>query len=240
MDTNVLLGELFGTMILILLGNGVVANVLLTDTKANGAGWGVITAGWAFAVLAGVFVALAFGAPAHINPAVTIAFAVFRGDYGNVLPFIGAQCIGASIGAVLVIIHFWPHWKATQDPSLKLACFSTGPAIRHPLANLAGEAIGTFVLALGVSSIFAGDVAAGLGPFLVAGLVWGIGLSLGGTTGYAINPARDLAPRIVHALFPIPGKGDSDFSYAWIPIVGPLLGAVAAGLFLHLLPVLPK
>lgn len=240
MDINVLLGELFGTMMLILLGNGVVANVLLTDSKANGAGWGVITTGWAFAVLVGVFVALAFGSPAHLNPAVTIGFAVFNGDFSQVFPFIGAQCIGAFIGAVLVIVHFWPHWKVTQDPALKLACFSTAPAIQHPLANLASEAIGTFVLVLGVAAIFADDLAAGLGPFLVAALVWGIGLSLGGTTGYAINPVRDFVPRLVHALFPIPGKGGSDFSYAWIPIVGPLLGAVAAGLFIHLLPVVAQ
>jgi glycerol uptake facilitator protein len=240
MDMNVLLGELFGTMVLVLLGNGVVANVLLTDSKANGSGWMVIATGWAFAVMVGVFVALAFGSPGHLNPAVTVGFAVSSGNYSNVIPFISAQFIGAFIGAILVYIHFGPHWKATKDAGLKLACFSTGPAIKSPLANVVSEAIGTFVLVLGVASIFAGDVAGGMGPFLVAGLVWGIGLSLGGTTGYAINPARDLAPRIVHALLPIPDKGDSDFGYAWIPVVGGILGGIAAGLFIIVFPVFTK
>jgi glycerol uptake facilitator protein len=240
MDMNVLLGELFGTMVLVLLGNGVVANVLLTDSKANGSGWMVIATGWAFAVMVGVFVALAFGSPGHLNPAVTIGFAVSSGDFSNVFPFIAAQFMGAFVGAILVYIHFGPHWKLTKDAGLKLACFSTGPAIKSPLANVVSEAIGTFILVLGVASIFAGDVAGGMGPFLVAGLVWGIGLSLGGTTGYAINPARDLAPRIVHAIFPIPDKGDSDFGYAWIPVVGPILGGVAAGLFIIAFPVFTK
>jgi len=237
MEINILLGEFFGTMILVLLGNGVVANVLLTDSKAKDAGWMVIATGWAFAVLVGVFLALAFGAPAHINPAVTIGFAVSSGDFSNVAPFIGAQFLGAFVGAILVFLHFGPHWKVTEDAGLKLASFSTGPAIRNAGWNTISEAIGTFVLVLGVASIFAGDMSAGLGPFMVAGLVWGIGLSLGGTTGYAINPARDLAPRIAHAILPIPGKGGSDFSYAWIPVVGPILGGVAAGLFMLFFPV---
>jgi len=240
MDINVLLGELFGTMVLVLLGNGVVANVLLTNSKANGAGWMVITTGWAFAAIVGVFVALAFGSPAHVNPAVTIGFAVSSGDFSNVVPFISAQFIGAFIGAILVYIHFGPHWKETKDTGLKLACFSTGPAIRSPLANVVSEAIGTFILVLGVASIFAGQVAGGMGPFLVAGLVWGIGLSLGGTTGYAINPARDLAPRIAHAILPIHGKGGSDFSYSWIPVIGPILGGAIAGLFITLFPMIVK
>ncbi|MDO5973656.1 MIP/aquaporin family protein [Flavivirga jejuensis] len=236
---NILLGELFGTMILVLLGNGVVANCLLSESKANGSGWMVISSGWAFAVLVGVFVALAFGAPAHINPAVTIGFAVSSGDFSNVIPFISAQFIGAFLGGLLVYLHFGPHWKATENAGLKLACFSTGPAIRKTSANIISEAIGTFVLVLGVAAIFdsSGRVSDGLGPFLVAGLVWGIGLSLGGTTGYAINPARDFAPRLVHAILPIPGKGSSDFAYSWIPVVGPIIGGVLAGLFIIFFPV---
>ncbi|WP_424002528.1 MIP/aquaporin family protein [Maribacter sp. IgM3_T14_3] len=237
MDINILLGEFFGTMILVLLGNGVVANVLLTDSKANGSGWMVITSGWAFAVLVGVFVALAFGAPAHINPAVTIGFAISSGDFSNVFPFISVQLLGAMVGAVLVYLHFGPHWKVTEDAGLKLASFSTGPAIRNTGWNIVSEAIGTFVLVLGVAAIFAGDMSAGLGPFMVAGLVWGIGLSLGGTTGYAINPARDFGPRLVHMLLPIPGKGDSDFAYGWIPVVGPIIGGAAAGAFMIFFPV---
>ena len=237
MDINILLGEFFGTMILVLLGNGVVANVLLTDSKANGSGWMVISSGWAFAVLVGVFVALAFGAPAHINPAVTIGFAISSGDFSNVFPFISVQLLGAIAGAVLVYLHFGPHWKVTEDAGLKLASFSTGPAIRNTGWNIVSEAIGTFVLVLGVAAIFAGDMSAGLGPFMVAGLVWGIGLSLGGTTGYAINPARDFGPRLVHMLLPIPGKGGSDFAYGWIPVVGPIIGGAAAGAFMIFFPV---
>lgn len=237
METNVLLGEFFGTMFLVLLGNGVVANTLLTKSKANGSGWMVITSGWAFAVLVGVFVALAFGSPAHINPAITVGFAVKNGDFSSVLPFVVAQFLGAFLGAILVYLHFGPHWKLTEDTSLKLASFSTGPAIRNSKWNLLSEAIGTFVLVLGVAAIFASDMSAGLGPFLVAGLVWGIGLSLGGTTGYAINPARDLAPRIAHTILPIHGKGSSDFSYGWIPVLGPIIGSVVAGAFMIFFPV---
>jgi len=239
MEINVLLGELFGTMILVLLGNGVVANVLLSESKANGSGWMVISSGWAFAVLVGVFVSLAFGAPAHINPAVTLGFAVSSGDFSTVFPMVSAQCIGAFVGALLVYLHFGPHWKVTEDAGLKLACFSTGPAIRKTGANVISEAIGTFVLVLGVAAIFdsSGTIAGGLGPFLVAGLVWGIGLSLGGTTGYAINPARDFMPRIAHAILPIPGKEGSDFAYSWIPVVGPIIGGVLAGIFIIFFPV---
>jgi glycerol uptake facilitator protein len=237
MDTNILLGELFGTMVLILLGNGVVASACLIHSKAHGSGWMVITSGWAFAVLVGVFVAQAFGAPAHINPAVTVGAAITSGDFSNVIPFISAQMIGGFLGAILVFIHYGPHWKATPSADAKLACFSTSPAIRHNLSNLTSEIIGTFILVLGVGAIFAGDLADGFGPFLVGALVWGIGLSLGGTTGYAINPARDLAPRLAHAILPIPGKGNSDFTYSWIPVLGPLIGGVLAGLFMLLFPV---
>lgn len=232
------LGELLGTMILILLGNGVVANVLLAQSKGNNAGWIVITAGWAFAVMSGVFVAAAAGSPgADLNPAVTIAVMVRGGyDITTGLLHMVAQMIGAIIGATLVWIAYLPHWGITKDPGLKLACFSTGPAIRNPVSNLITEIIGTFVLVYVIFSIFsasgatAGSPAAGVGPYLVAALVWGIGLSLGGPTGYAINPARDLGPRIAHLILPIPGKGDSDWSYAWIPVVGPLIGGVIAAL----------
>lgn len=230
-------GELIGTMFLIILGDGVVANVLLAKSKGNNAGWIVITAGWAFAVMVGVFVAQAFGsAAAHLNPAVTIGFAVSSGDYSNVAPFIAAQMIGAFLGAVIVWVAYMSHWEPTKDAGLKLAVFSTGPAIPNPILNVVTEAIGTFVLVAGVAAIFAttsnAPVSPGVGPFLVGVLVWGIGLSLGGPTGYAINPARDLAPRIAHQILPIPGKGSSDWGYAWIPVVGPIIGGVLAGLLL--------
>jgi glycerol uptake facilitator protein len=228
------IGELLGTMVLIILGDGVVANVLLTKSKGNNAGWMVITTGWAFAVMAGVFTAQAFGSSAaHINPAVTIGFAVRDGDFSN-LSWILAQLIGAFIGAVIVWLAYLPHWAETKDQGAKLGIFSTGPAIRNTTANLITEIIGTFVLLFGVHAIFAGTITDGLGPFLVGALVWGIGLSLGGPTGYAINPARDLGPRIAHQLLPIAGKGDSDWGYSWIPVVGPIIGGILAGLFLLL------
>jgi len=231
------LGEMVGTMVLVLLGNGAVTNVLLGKSKAQNSGWIVIATGWAFAVLAGVFAAIALGSSdAHINPAVTLGFAISSGDYSKISLYIPAQCIGAFLGAILLWIHFYPHWKETPDPGLKLACFSTGPAIRSAVPNLISEIVGTAVLVLGVASIFskAADSGAthGLGPFLVAALVWGIGASLGGTTGYAINPARDLMPRLAHALLPIPGKGGSDWAYSWIPVVGPLLGGTLIGVLL--------
>ena len=231
-----LLGEFLGTTILILLGNGVVASVLLKESKANGAGWIVITAGWAFAVMAGVFTSIAAGsADAHLNPAVTLGFAIVSGDFSKLAGYWTAQLAGALVGATQVWLHFFPHWAATEEADLKLACFSTGPAIRAPFWNLLSEIIGTFVLMLVVFSIFSKAVSAAgpspaLGPLLVGALVWGLGLSLGGTTGYAINPARDLGPRLAHAILPIAGKGSSDWGYAFIPVVGPLLGAAAAAL----------
>jgi glycerol uptake facilitator protein len=234
-------GEFVGTLILILLGDGVVAGVLLKRSKAESSGWMVITAGWAFAVMAGVFVAIACGSKdAHINPAVTLGFAISTGDYSKLALYLPAQLLGALVGAILVWLHFLPHWKETQDPSTKLAVFCTAPAIRSAAANLISEIIGTFVLVFIVGAIFSkavskDGIAGGLGPYLVGSLVWGIGLSLGGTTGYAINPARDLGPRIAHALLPIPGKRDSDWSYATIPVLGPLLGASLAGLLLRAL-----
>lgn len=234
-------GEFMGTMVLILLGDGVVAGVLLRKSKAENSGWLVITAGWAFAVMCGVFTAIACGSPeAHINPAVTLGVAVKTGNYSRFFPFFLAQVAGAIVGATLVWIHYWPHWRETPQAGAKLAIFCTSPAIRKYPANFLSEVIGTFVLVFVVSAIFSKGVAAtgpaaGLGPYLVASLVWGIGLSLGGTTGYAINPARDLGPRIAHALLPIPGKGSSDWSYSFIPALAPLAGGALAGLLVKLL-----
>jgi glycerol uptake facilitator protein len=236
-----MLGEFMGTFILVLLGNGVVAGVVLNKSKAAGAGWIVITAGWAFAVMAGVFTAIACGSSAaHLNPAVTIGFAIASGDWSSVLPFIAAQMLGAFTGAALVWLHYHPHWAETPDPGAKLACFCTHPAIRKPIANLLSEAIGTFVLVFVIAAIFskrswATGVSPGLGPYLVGSLIWGIGLSLGGTTGYAINPARDFGPRLAHAVLPISGKGGSDWSYAAVPVVGPVIGGALAGLLIRTL-----
>lgn len=232
------LGELVGTLVLVLLGDGVVANVLLSKSKGHNSGWIVIATGWAFAVLVGVFAAIALGSPdAHINPAVTVGFAVSSGDYSKIVPYVSAQLIGAFLGALILWIHYLPHWSETPDPGIKLACFSTGPAIRKTVPNLISETVGTAVLVLGVASIFskaAGSGATpGLGPFLVAALVWGIGLCLGGTTGYAINPARDLMPRLAHSVLPIANKGSSDWAYSWIPVAGPLLGGSLIGVFLR-------
>lgn len=229
------LGEFLGTAVLIFLGNGVVANALLGRSKAYGSGWIVITAGWAFAVLAGVFTAIACGSrDANLNPAVTIGFSVVSGASSKILPYVFAQVLGAMLGALLVWLHFLPHWKETPDSGAKLACFATSPAIRNLPLNFVSEALATFVLVFVVGAIFSKNtvgsgLAQGLGPYLVASLVWGIGLSLGGTTGYAINPARDFGPRIMHGLLPIAGKGTSDWSYALVPIVGPIAGALLAG-----------
>lgn len=232
------LGELVGTLVLVLLGDGVVANVLLSKSKGQNSGWIVIATGWAFAVLVGVFAAIALGSPdAHINPAVTVGFAISSGDYSKILSYVPAQLIGAFLGALILWVHYLPHWSETPDPGVKLACFSTGPAIRKAVPNLISEVVGTAILVLGVASIFskaAGSGATpGLGPFLVAALVWGIGLCLGGTTGYAINPARDLMPRLAHSVLPIANKGSSDWAYSWIPVAGPLLGGSLIGVFLR-------
>lgn len=234
-------GEFMGTLVLILLGDGVVANVLLKRSKAEGAGWMVIASGWAFAVMAGIFTALACGSrDAHINPAVTLGFAISTGNYSKLLPYIVAQLSGALVGAILVWLHFLPHWKETPDPSLKRSCFCTAPAIRSPLSNLLSEIIGTFVLVFVIGAIFSKGahsigLSGSLAMYLVSCLVWGIGLSLGGTTGYAINPARDLGPRIAHTILPIAGKGNSDWAYAAIPIFGPLIGGGLAGLLIHVI-----
>ncbi|HEX4546090.1 MAG TPA: MIP/aquaporin family protein [Candidatus Acidoferrum sp.] len=239
--TSPLLGEFLGTLILVLLGDGVVAAVLLKRSKAEGSGWMVITAGWAFAVMAGVFTAMACGSSdAYLNPAVTIGSAVRDGNFAKFVPYLAAQMLGAIAGAALVWLHYLPHWKETADAGAKLACFCTAPAIRSVVSNLLSEIIATFVLVFVVGAIFSKNVAAtgpaaGLGGYLVGSLVWGIGLSLGGPTGYAINPARDLGPRIAHAILPIAGKGGSDWGYAPIPVIGPLIGGVLAGLLLRIL-----
>jgi glycerol uptake facilitator protein len=240
--TSPVLGEFLGTMVLVLLGNGVVAGVVLKRSKAEASGWMVITAGWAFAVMAGVFTAIACGSSdAHLNPAVTLGFAVRAGNFGKVAPYIGAQMLGAVVGAGLVWLHYLPHWKETPDAPGKLACFCTAPAIRSLIPNLISEIIGTFVLVFVVGAIFSKNVAAAgpgsLGPYLVGSLVWGIGLSLGGTTGYAINPARDLGPRVAHAILPIAEKGGSDWGYAPIPVVGPLVGGMLAGWLMRALAI---
>ena len=232
------LGEFLGTMILILLGNGVVAGVVLKKSKAEGSGWIVITAGWAFAVMAGVFTSIACGSSdAHLNPAVTLGFAVRAGNFSKVGPYFAAQMLGALAGAVLVWVHYLPHWKETPDAASKLACFCTAPAIRNFAANLVSEIIATMVLVFVVGAIFSRSVASSgpgaLGPYLVGSLVWGIGLSLGGTTGYAINPARDFGPRVAHGILPVAGKGGSDWSYGIIAIVGPLIGGALAGWLLR-------
>lgn len=237
--TSPMLGEFMGTLTLVLLGNGVVAGVLLKKSKAENSGWIVITAGWAFAVMCGVFAAVACGSKdAHLNPAVTMGFAVSTGDFSKFGPYLVAQMLGAFVGAGLVWIHYLPHWIETPDAGLKLACFCTSPAIRNAAANLVSEIIATFVLVFVVGAIFSKAVvgtglASGLGPYLVGSLVWGIGLSLGGTTGYAINPARDLGPRAAHSILPIAGKGGSDWGYAGIPVVGPLIGGALAGLVMR-------
>ena len=229
------LGEFLGTMVLILLGNGVVAGVLLKKTKSENAGWVAITAAWGFAVMAGVFTCMACGGPGHLNPAVTVAAGVITGDFSKLGWYAVAQMAGAMVGACLVWLHYLPHWRETPDADLKRACFCTSPAIRAPFANLISEALGTFVLvlvanAIGAKAVSATGPAAGLGPYLVGSLIWGIGLSLGGTTGYAINPARDLGPRIVHAILPLREKAGSDWAYAPVPIAGPIMGAIVAGL----------
>jgi glycerol uptake facilitator protein len=245
---SILLGEIIGTMVLIILGDGVVANVVLDKNKGQGGGgggaWIVITTGWAFAVVFGVFAAQAFGSGgAHLNPAVTFGFlAAGLIPAGDVLFYLIGEFVGAFIGAVIVWLAYMDHFAATESKAGKLAVFCTAPAIRNTVPNLITEIIGTFVLVLGVGVIFQLNtpvtgiqVAGGLGPFLVGALVWGIGLSLGGPTGYAINPARDLGPRIAHFVLPVSAKGDSDWGYSWIPVVGPIIGGVLAGVFLQIL-----
>lgn len=232
--------EALGTALLLTLGDGVVANVVLGKTKGNSSGWIVITTGWALAVTLAVYAVNSFSG-AHLNPAVTIGLAAIgKFSWALVPGYVAAQMLGAFLGAIIVWLAYLPHWSATADPGAKLAVFSTGPAIRSPLANLICEIVGTAVLVLGVLAILRPEnlvpnsgFEKGFAPFLVGLIVWSIGLSLGGPTGYAINPARDLGPRIAHALLPIPGKGGSDWGYAWIPVLGPILGGVAGAMLFN-------
>lgn len=229
---NVFLGEFIGTALLILLGNGVVAGVVLKGTKSEGAGWWVITSGWGFALAFAVYLVGGISG-AHLNPAVSIALAtVGKFEWSLVPGYIVAQMAGAILGAVLVYLHYLPHWSKTENPDDKLATFCNAPAIRHTVSNFVSEYIATFVLMFGLCSL-GGSFADGLKPLVVGALVICIGLSLGGTTGYAINPARDLGPRIAHFLLPIPGKRDSDWSYSWIPVVAPICGAVSAAVLYY-------
>lgn len=232
MENNIFVAELVGTAILVLLGDGVVANVLLRDSKGEGSGWIVITTGWGFAVAMGVYAAGLYSG-AHINPAVTIGFAAGGiTPWADVPVYLLGEFVGAFIGGVLVYLAYSNHWAATEDADLKLGVFATAPARRNLGANFLTEVIGTFILLVGILAIVnTGEAATeglgvGLNPFLIGVLVWGIGLSLGGPTGYAINPARDLGPRIAHAVLPIPGKRDSDWSYSWVPVVAPIVGGV--------------
>jgi glycerol uptake facilitator protein len=233
-------GEFFGTLVLITLGNGVVGGALLNRSKAQNAGWISITAGWGLAVFSGVAVASALGdKDAHLNPAVTIASVIMTGNAWRLISYIPAQLLGAFVGAVLVWMHYEPHWQVTEDASVKLACFCTSPAIRKSSWNFFSEALATFILILVSTALFSrriapGGLAPGLGPVLVGSLVWAIGLSLGGSTGYAINPARDFAPRLAHSVLPIAGKKSSEWDYAWVPVAGPIVGATIAAIFIRM------
>ena len=228
------IGEFIGTTLLILLGNGVVAGVLLKNSKSENAGWLVICLGWGLAVTMGVYVA-GRASDAHLNPAVTLALAATGQMKLELVPiYLLAQMLGAIVGSALVYLHYLPHWAKTEDAAAKLAVFATAPAERHTVGNFISEFIGTFVLMLGLGALGTNEFAAGINPLAIGGLITVIGLSLGGPTGYAINPARDLGPRIAHALLPIPGKGSSDWGYAWIPVVAPILGGIC-GSFCYLM-----
>ena len=229
-------GEFVGTGMVIILGQGVVANVVLPKTKGNNGGWIVISFGWAIAVFVGVYCSAA-ASKAHLNPAVTLAFAALGKISWDLVPvYIAGQMLGAMAGSLIAWLCYRLHFNEVADANAKLAVFCTGPAIRSPFSNLLTEIIGTFVLILGVLYIASPSNSLGaLDALPVALLVLGIGLSLGGPTGYAINPARDLAPRIMHAILPIPGKRDSDWGYAWVPVIGPLAGALLAALVFKML-----
>lgn len=224
------IGELLGTFILVLLGNGVVSACLLKKSKAENSGWIAIVLGWGIAVTVAVYIS-GFLSGAHLNPAVTIAMATLGNiSWSLAATYILAQFIGAMLASVVLYLHYYPHWKVTEDSETILACFATGPAIRHTWSNLFGEALGTAVLVITIMAITPNNVAPGLGAIIVGFVIFAVGFSLGGTTGYAINPARDLGPRIIHAILPIPNKGKSDWSYAWIPVVGPIIGGVVGAL----------
>jgi glycerol uptake facilitator protein len=224
--------EFFGTMLLIVLGDGVVAGVLLKGAKSENAGWLAIVIGWGLAVTLAIY-AIGPISGAHLNPAVTIAIAV-KGDFpwSSVFGYIASQMLGAFVGGVLVWLHYLPHWKRTDDQAAKLAVFCTGPAVRNTFSNLLSEVLATGVLVLALLFMGTSEFTHGLKPLVVGLLIISIGLSLGGTTGFAINPARDLGPRIAHALLPIHGKGQSDWGYSWIPVVGPVVGGVL-GVFIY-------
>jgi len=231
-----LFGEFFGTMILMLFGCGVVATCVLNESKGNGGGWIVITAGWGFAVTFGIYGAVATGAPqADLNPAVTL-FKMYLGVYSvpHALATMVAELVGGIAGATLTWLVYLPHWAVTEDKGGKLAVFCTGPAIRNTFANVLCEVIATAFLLIGIFTIFSkgvvgtGSYAVGFGPYMVGILIWALGMSVGGPTGYAMNPARDLGPRIAHAILPIAGKGTSDWGYAWIPVIAPMIGASIA------------
>ena len=231
------LGEFMGTMVMILLGDGVVANVLLKKSKGENSGWIVITTGWGMAVVAGIFTAVAFGSPgANLNPAITLTVALLSGNWANVGLFWVAQILGAFAGATLVWMTYLAHWKITPDAGAKLAIFCTAPAIRNLPANLLTEIIATTCLivvgfSFGSKAVSATGLPAGFGPWLWGVLVWALGMSLGGPTGYAMNPARDFGPRAAHAILPISDKGNSDWGYALVPIVGPLIaGGIGAAI----------
>lgn len=222
------LAEMLGTMILIILGDGVVANVVLNKTKAQNSGWIVITTGWALGVVIPVFI---FGtiSGAHFNPAVTLGLAAIgKFPWGSVPSYLIAQFVGGFLGAVIVWVFYRPHFEATEDKDAKLGVFCTGPAIKDTASNFISEVIGTFILVFGILGIANTPMVDGLAPIVVGGIVWAVGLTLGGTTGYAINPARDLGPRIAHQILPIPDKRDSDWGYAWIPVAAPILGGIIA------------
>ena len=220
--------ELVGTALLVLLGDGVVAAVVLSKSKAEKSGWIVITTGWALAVAMGVYTVGRISG-AHLNPAVTLGLAaVGKLPWSQAPVYLGGQMVGAFLGALVVWLTYLAHWPVTEDKGTKLLVFCTAPAIRNAATNVVTEIVGTFVLVFGVLALGANKAPndTGLTPLLVGFLVWAIGLSLGGPTGYAINPARDLAPRIAHALLPVSGKGDSDWGYAWVPVVGPIVGGI--------------
>jgi len=224
------LGELIGTLILTLFGCGVVGGVVLNKSKAQDSGWIVITLGWGFAVAFAVYLVGKYSG-AHVNPAVTLGLATIGlFPWADVPMYIAGQMIGAFIGATLVYLHYYPHWAETEDKDAKLGVFATGPAINNPMANLFSEILGTAILVFGLLGIGANKFSEGLNPLIVGFFIAAIGLSFGGTTGYAINPARDLGPRLAHFFMPIAGKRDSDWSYAWIPVVGPILGGVCGAL----------
>ncbi|WP_432736806.1 aquaporin family protein [Pediococcus pentosaceus] len=231
-----LLGEFIGTFVLVLLGDGVVAGVSLRKSKAEGSGWIAITLGWGLAVTLGVY-ASSFLSPAHLNPAVSVGMAIAgKFPWSSVIPYSIAQILGGLVGGIVVWIHYYPHWKETKDKDAILGTFATEPAIRNYSMNFISEVVGTAVLIFGLLAFTRGQFTQGLNPIAVGVLITAIGLSLGGTTGYAINPARDLGPRLAHAMLPIANKGGSDWAYSWIPILGPVVGAILGAICFNLIP----